>query len=140
MGKATGIRMALKAGGKGDVTQTSLVWESKLPDLGYVPCMLTSERPPVLPVDKGFAGCLDAKTASGTGTNGLGGDFTASAGPDRRQGLRGQRKRHRLRVRADPTFKLLARSRGYGSAPQGGETTGCSSRGRAICSASASLA
>ena len=26
--------LALKAGGKGDVTQTSLVWESKLPDLG----------------------------------------------------------------------------------------------------------
>ena len=54
--------VAVKAGDKGDVTGTNLVWQSKKATCPYVPCMLTWGDHVYYLEDHGFAGCFAART------------------------------------------------------------------------------
>jgi outer membrane protein assembly factor BamB len=64
-GDGSGARhlVAVKAGGKGDVTQTNLAWEWKKPQpYPYVPCLLTLGDHLYFVSDNGEVGCVVAKT------------------------------------------------------------------------------
>src|SRR5207253_10137055 len=54
--------VAVKAGDKGDVTGTNLVWQSKERTCPYVPSMLTWGDHVYYLEDHGYAGCFAART------------------------------------------------------------------------------
>lgn len=78
-GDGSGARhmVAVKAGDKGDVTQTNLMWENKR-TLPYVPSLLAKGDHIYFTNDRGIAGCCDAKTGEIVWSERLGGGFTAS--------------------------------------------------------------
>jgi outer membrane protein assembly factor BamB len=63
-GDGSGARhtVAIKAGGKGDVTKANLVWENNKRGVPYVPCMLAWGDHIFFVHDKGFAACFEART------------------------------------------------------------------------------
>src|SRR5262249_23454396 len=69
--------VAVKAGGKGDVTKTNLVCENKRL-FPYAPWGLSWGEPLYYVNDKGFAGCHDARTGKSVWMERLGGEVTAS--------------------------------------------------------------
>jgi outer membrane protein assembly factor BamB len=78
-GDGSGARhmVAVKLGGKGDVSKTHLAWEEKK-SLPYVPSMLFSQGHLYTVNDKGIAGCYVAQTGKDVWTERLGGGFSAS--------------------------------------------------------------
>lgn len=78
-GDGSGARhmVAVKLGGKGDVSKTALAWEEKK-SLPYVPCMLYHADHLYTVNDKGIGGCYDAKTGKERWNQRLGAAFTAS--------------------------------------------------------------
>jgi outer membrane protein assembly factor BamB len=78
-GDGSGARhtIAVKAGGKGDVTQTNLVWESRR-DFPYVPTMLTYGDYLFYVSDMGMASCRIAATGKVVWNERLSGKFFAS--------------------------------------------------------------
>jgi outer membrane protein assembly factor BamB len=80
-GDGSGARhmIAVKAGEKGDVTRTNLVWEwKKNRPFPYVPTMLTWGEHLYFVNDRGEAGCVVAKTGAPVWTEDLGRPVTAS--------------------------------------------------------------
>ena len=69
--------IAVRPGGNGDVTSTSLAWENKK-ILPYVPSMLTWEAYLFAVNDKGLALCYQAQTGKPVWTEHLASGFTAS--------------------------------------------------------------
>jgi outer membrane protein assembly factor BamB len=69
--------VAVKGGGKGDVTKTNLVWK-RTREFPYVPCMLLSGDYLFYVNDHGKAGCVVAKTGKPIWDERLGGKITAS--------------------------------------------------------------
>jgi outer membrane protein assembly factor BamB len=69
--------IAIKAGGKGDITSSALVWEHKR-TLPYVPTMLLYGKHLYFVNDMGLAGCVVAATGEVVWTERLGGNVTAS--------------------------------------------------------------
>jgi outer membrane protein assembly factor BamB len=69
--------IAVKAGGKGDVSRTNLTWENKKL-FPYVPCLLASGDHLYFVNDKGIAGCAVAKTGEIVWTERLGAGVTSS--------------------------------------------------------------
>jgi outer membrane protein assembly factor BamB len=79
-GDGSGARdaIAIKAGGKGDISQTALVWENKK-TLPYVPTVLARGEHIFFVNDHGLAGCFAAKTGDEVWSKQLqGGDVSAS--------------------------------------------------------------
>jgi outer membrane protein assembly factor BamB len=78
-GDGSGARhmVAVKLGGKGDVSKTHLAWEEKK-SLPYVPCMLFFGGNLYTVNDRGVAGCYVAQTGKEIWTERLGGGFSAS--------------------------------------------------------------
>jgi outer membrane protein assembly factor BamB len=78
-GDGSGARhmVAVKLGGKGDVSKTALAWEEKK-SLPYVPSMLYYQDHLYTVNDKGIGGCYDAKTGKERWNQRLGAAFTAS--------------------------------------------------------------
>ena len=69
--------IALKPGGKGDVTKTNLVWKDEK-SYSYVPTLLALGDYLYCVNDDGFASCHDAKTGDEKWTKRLGGHFSSS--------------------------------------------------------------
>ena len=69
--------IALRPGGKGDVTKTHLAWEDQK-SFSYVPTLLASGDYLYAVNDKGFASCHVAKTGAEVWTHRLGSDMSAS--------------------------------------------------------------
>jgi outer membrane protein assembly factor BamB len=69
--------VAVKAGGKGDVTKTNLIWERKR-DFPYVPCMLTLGDYLFCVNDRGIASCYVAKNGAPVWDKRLGDNVSAS--------------------------------------------------------------
>jgi outer membrane protein assembly factor BamB len=110
-GDGSGARhmVAVKAGGKGDVTKTNLVWQRKR-DFPYVPSMLTFGDYLFCVNDQGIASCYVAKNGDRVWSERLGGNVSAS--PVLIDG-----KIYAVREDGDvfvfaaaPTFKQLARN------------------------------
>jgi outer membrane protein assembly factor BamB len=78
-GDGSGARhmVAVRLGGKGDVTKTHLAWEEKK-SLPYVPCMLYSQGHLYTVNDKGIAGCYVGQTGKEVWNDRLAQAFTAS--------------------------------------------------------------
>jgi outer membrane protein assembly factor BamB len=78
-GDGSGARhtVAVKLGGKGDVTGTNLAWESRR-DFPYVPTMLIYGSHLFYVNDMGFASCREASTGKAVWNERLGGKFFAS--------------------------------------------------------------
>jgi outer membrane protein assembly factor BamB len=78
-GDGSGLRhmVAVKAGGKGDVTHENLAWENKR-DFPYVPTMLTSGENLYFVTDAGLAGCCTAKSGIRIWSERLSSGFSAS--------------------------------------------------------------
>jgi outer membrane protein assembly factor BamB len=69
--------VAVRLGGKGDVTSSALVWESRRL-FSYVPCMLTWGDYLFFVNDNGIAACHIAKTGESLWTERIGGNVSAS--------------------------------------------------------------
>src|SRR5262249_17780503 len=69
--------VAVKAGGKGDVTHENLAWENKR-DFPYVPTMLTAGEHLYFVTDAGLAGCCTAKSGIRIWSERLCSGFSAS--------------------------------------------------------------
>jgi outer membrane protein assembly factor BamB len=110
--------VAVRTGGKGDVTKTNIVWSSR--NSTYIPTPIFHDGRLYFVSDGGFATCLDAKTGNliykerlaGASATGRGGKpFYASPvlangaiiAPSRRNGV--------FVIAADPTFRLLGQNR-----------------------------
>jgi outer membrane protein assembly factor BamB len=78
-GDGSGARhmVAIRLGGKGDVSKTHLAWEEKK-SLPYVPCMLFSQGHLYTVNDKGIAACHVGQTGKEVWNERLPGGFTAS--------------------------------------------------------------
>lgn len=78
-GDGSGARhmVAVKLGGKGDITKSGLAWEEKK-SLPYVPSMLFHKDHLYTINDKGIAGCYDAKSGKELWNQRIGAAFTAS--------------------------------------------------------------
>ncbi len=79
-GDGSGARhaVAVRAGGKGDVTQSALAWEEKRRVFPYVPCTLTLGEHLYSVNDLGIAYCHEAKTGKKVWEERLGGNVSAS--------------------------------------------------------------
>jgi outer membrane protein assembly factor BamB len=81
-GDGSGARhmIGIKMGDKGDVTQSALAWEDKVPKglFPYVPCMLALGDHLYAVNDLGFASCHEAATGKQVWSKRLGSPFTAS--------------------------------------------------------------
>lgn len=108
-GKGYRHAAAIKAGGKGDVTSTNLVWENKRA-LPYVPSMLLKGEHLYYVTDKGMAGCVVARTGETVWSERLGGEITAS--PVLINGkIYATNEAGTVYVfAAEPTFRLLAKN------------------------------
>jgi len=69
--------VAVKLGGKGDVSKTHLAWEQKS-DFPYVPCLVISGDFLFFVNDKGIAHCRSLKDGGDVWTERLTGDFSSS--------------------------------------------------------------
>jgi outer membrane protein assembly factor BamB len=69
--------MAIRAGGRGDVTDTHVEWESK-PGAPHTPSLLLDGEELYMVSDRGVAVCLDAKTGEQHWQERVGGDYSAS--------------------------------------------------------------
>jgi outer membrane protein assembly factor BamB len=69
--------VAVKLGGKGDVSKTHLAWEQKS-DFPYVPCLLVSGDYLYFVNDAGFAQCRSLKDGDKVWSERLGGAFSSS--------------------------------------------------------------
>jgi len=78
-GDGSGLRhlVAVKLGGKGDITKTGLAWEKKK-GTAYVPTMLTAGEHIYAVNDSGVASCYNAKNGNEVWNERLGGNFSAS--------------------------------------------------------------
>jgi outer membrane protein assembly factor BamB len=78
-GDGSGARdaIAIKVGGKGDVTESALVWRQRQ-TFPYVPTMLLFDKHLYFVNDQGFAGCAVAATGEMVWTERLGGPVTSS--------------------------------------------------------------
>jgi outer membrane protein assembly factor BamB len=78
-GDGSGARhaVAVKVGGKGDVTHTNLVWE-KTKEFPYVPTMLAYGDHLYFVNDKGIAACVEARTGEMVWTERVAAAFSAS--------------------------------------------------------------
>ena len=107
--------LAVKLGGKGDVTQSNIVWTSN--NSTYVPTPVLHEGRLYFASDAGFATCLDAKTGAlvykerlpGASATGRGGKpFYASAVMADGHVFAVSRRNGVFVFAAQPTFKLVA--------------------------------
>jgi outer membrane protein assembly factor BamB len=102
--------IAVKAGGKGDVTSSALAWESKR-IFPYVPTMLTRGEHLYYVNDLGIAGCHVARTGATVWNERLGGNISAS--PIMVDGkIYVCSEEGEVNVfAAEPSFKLLAKNK-----------------------------
>ena len=109
--------VAVKLGGKGDVTTSNVVWTSNLST--YVPTPVLHEGRLYFASDAGFATCLDAKTGTlvfrerlpGAAASGRGGKpFYASAVLANRHVYAQSRRNGVFVFAAQPVFKLVAQN------------------------------
>jgi outer membrane protein assembly factor BamB len=77
-GKGARHTVAVKLGGKGDVTKTHLAWEDKSSDFPYVPSLLVSGDHLYFVNDNGIAHCHSAKDGKAIWSERLGGEFSSS--------------------------------------------------------------
>ncbi len=101
--------IAVKVGGKGDVTKTHLAWEQKR-YFPYVPCMLTLGDYIYYVNDRGVAGCHIAKTGESVWSERLGGTMTASPVLIDGKVYAVSEEGTVYVFAAEPTFKLLAKN------------------------------
>ena len=69
--------VAVRAGGKGDVTQTRILWNSR--DSSYIPSPVLHDGNLYWVSDQGIANCVDAKTGKNLWTKQLGSGIGQSA-------------------------------------------------------------
>jgi len=108
--------VAVKTGGKGDVTQSHVLWRSR--DSSYIPTPVLHEGHLYFASDAGFAVCLDAKTGSlvykerlpGASTGGRGKPFYASAVLANGQVYAVSRRSGTFVFPAAPEFKVVAQN------------------------------
>jgi outer membrane protein assembly factor BamB len=107
--------IAVRAGGKGDVTQTNVLWSSQ--NASYVPTPLVHEGHLFVVTDQGFATCMEAKTGKliykerlpGGSSAGRGGKpFYASPVLANGQLYAVSRRNGTFVMEAKPVFKLVA--------------------------------
>jgi outer membrane protein assembly factor BamB len=101
--------LAVRLGGKGDVTKTHLAWEN-LHDFPYVPCLLGSGEHLYGVTDLGFAFCCEAKTGKEVWNTRLAGPVTASPVMIDGKVYAVSDKGDVYVFEAATTFKLLARN------------------------------
>jgi len=110
--------VAVKTGGKGDVTSSHVLWSSR--DSSYIPTPVLHEERLYFASDAGFAVCLDAKTGSlvykerlpGASSTGRGGKpFYASAVLANGQVYAVSRRNGTFVFPAAPEFKVVAQNK-----------------------------
>jgi outer membrane protein assembly factor BamB len=77
-GKGARHTVAVKLGGKGDVTKSNLAWEDKTSDFPYVPSLLASRDNIYFVNDNGVAFCRSAKDGKEVWNHRLNGEFSSS--------------------------------------------------------------
>jgi outer membrane protein assembly factor BamB len=109
--------MAIRAGGKGDVTASNIVWNSS--SYSYVPSPVLSDGNLYVATDQGFALCLDAKDGKvvykerlpGASSGGRGKPFYASAVLANGNIYAVGRRSGTFVFEAKPEFKLVAHNK-----------------------------
>jgi outer membrane protein assembly factor BamB len=109
--------VAVKVGGKGDVTKTNLAWETK--ELPYVPCLLYSgdylygirdKAPDKAVKDRKQAVCVEARTGKMVWSEEIGGEFSSSPVLINGNVYVANEDGEVFVFAAAPTFKLRARN------------------------------
>src|SRR5262249_36128021 len=100
--------VAVKVGGKGDVTRTNLAWDTK--ELPYVPTLLLSGGYLYRVKDKKEAVCHDRKTGKKVWSEDLSGDFSSSPVLINGNVYAANEEGELYVFAAAPTFKLLAKN------------------------------
>jgi outer membrane protein assembly factor BamB len=108
--------VAVKVGGKGDVTKTNLAWETK--EMPYVPTLLLSggylygvrDKADKTVKDRKLAACFEAKTGKVVWSEEIGGTFSSSPVLINGNVYAASEEGDVYVFAAAPTFKLLARN------------------------------
>jgi outer membrane protein assembly factor BamB len=108
--------VAVKLGGKGDVTKTNLAWETK--DLPYVPTLLFSggylfgvrDKADKAVKDRKLAVCFEARTGKNVWSEEFGGEFSSSPVLINGNVYATNEEGEVYVFAAAPTFKLLAKN------------------------------
>jgi outer membrane protein assembly factor BamB len=101
--------MAVKVGGKGDVSATHIAWEHNR-SCPYVPCLLTVGEYLYSVNDRGIAGCNVAKTGETVWSERLGGTMTSSPVLIDGKVYVASEEGHVYVFESAPSFRLLARN------------------------------